>query len=100
MGTPQEMAIAVVFMASPAARFVTGTNLVVDGASTKGVQFLGTQKRGIVLVSRKCVRFKLPLTTSISAQPLTWNTAADRDKLDLILDASVAEYIDRLYEDG
>jgi len=38
MGTPQEMANAVAFLASPAASFVTGTNLVVDGALTKGVQ--------------------------------------------------------------
>lgn len=38
MGTPQEMANAVTFLASPAASFVTGTNLVVDGALTKGVQ--------------------------------------------------------------
>jgi 3-oxoacyl-[acyl-carrier protein] reductase len=38
MGTPQEMANAVVFLASPAASFITGTNLVVDGALTKGVQ--------------------------------------------------------------
>jgi 3-oxoacyl-[acyl-carrier protein] reductase len=39
MGTAQEMANAVAFLASPAASFVTGTNLVVDGALTKGVQF-------------------------------------------------------------
>jgi len=39
MGTPQEMANAVAFLASPAASFITGTNLVVDGALTKGVQF-------------------------------------------------------------
>jgi 3-oxoacyl-[acyl-carrier protein] reductase len=38
MGTPQEMANAAAFLASPAASFVTGTNLVVDGALTKGVQ--------------------------------------------------------------
>jgi 3-oxoacyl-[acyl-carrier protein] reductase len=38
MGTPQEMANAVVFLASPVASFITGTNLVVDGALTKGVQ--------------------------------------------------------------
>lgn len=38
MGTPQEMANAAVFLASPRASFITGTNLVVDGALTKGVQ--------------------------------------------------------------
>ena len=38
MGTPQEMANATVFLASPAASFISGTNLVVDGAFTKGVQ--------------------------------------------------------------
>ncbi len=39
MGKPEEMARAVVFLASPAASFVTGTNMVVDGALTRGVQF-------------------------------------------------------------
>lgn len=39
MATPQEIANAVAFLASPVASFVTGTNLVVDGALTKGVQF-------------------------------------------------------------
>lgn len=38
MGRPEEMARAVVFLASPAASFVSGTNLVVDGALTRGVQ--------------------------------------------------------------
>lgn len=38
MGRPQEMANAVVFLASPAASFVSGTNLLVDGALTRGVQ--------------------------------------------------------------
>ena len=38
MGTPQEMADAAVFLSSERASFITGTNLVVDGALTKGVQ--------------------------------------------------------------
>ncbi len=38
MGTPQEMANAVVFLSSPRASFITGTNLLVDGALTRGVQ--------------------------------------------------------------
>ncbi|MBU8812356.1 SDR family NAD(P)-dependent oxidoreductase [Mycolicibacterium goodii] len=39
MATPREIANAVVFLSSPAASFITGTNLVVDGALTRGVQF-------------------------------------------------------------
>jgi NAD(P)-dependent dehydrogenase (short-subunit alcohol dehydrogenase family) len=38
MGTPAEMAAAVVFLSSPVSSFTTGTNLVVDGALTRGVQ--------------------------------------------------------------
>jgi 3-oxoacyl-[acyl-carrier protein] reductase len=38
MAAAEEIARAVVFLASPAASFVTGTNLVVDGALTRGVQ--------------------------------------------------------------
>jgi enoyl-[acyl-carrier protein] reductase I len=37
--TQEEVGSAAAFLASPAASFVTGTNLVVDGALTKGVQF-------------------------------------------------------------
>lgn len=37
MGTPQEMAAAVVFLSSPISSFTTGTNLVVDGALTRGI---------------------------------------------------------------
>jgi 3-oxoacyl-[acyl-carrier protein] reductase len=38
MGTPDEVANAVVFLASPRASRISGTNLVVDGALTRGVQ--------------------------------------------------------------
>jgi 3-oxoacyl-[acyl-carrier protein] reductase len=38
MATPAEIAAAVVFLASPVSSFTTGTNLVVDGALTRGVQ--------------------------------------------------------------
>jgi 3-oxoacyl-[acyl-carrier protein] reductase len=39
MATAQEVANGAVFLASPAASFITGTNLTVDGALTKGVQY-------------------------------------------------------------
>lgn len=38
MATPQEIADAVVFLASPRSSFTTGAHLVVDGALTRGVQ--------------------------------------------------------------
>ena len=38
MGAPEEVAPAVVFLASPVARRISGTNLVVDGALTRGIQ--------------------------------------------------------------
>jgi NAD(P)-dependent dehydrogenase (short-subunit alcohol dehydrogenase family) len=39
MGTPDEVADAVVFLASSRASRISGTNLVVDGALTRGIQF-------------------------------------------------------------
>jgi 3-oxoacyl-[acyl-carrier protein] reductase len=38
MGTPEEIGRGIVFLASPASGFTTGTNLVIDGALTRGVQ--------------------------------------------------------------
>jgi 3-oxoacyl-[acyl-carrier protein] reductase len=37
MGTAQEVAAGVVFIASPIASRVSGTNLIIDGALTKAV---------------------------------------------------------------
>ncbi len=39
MGTPEEVAVAAVFLASPAASFITGGNLIVDGGLGQGVQY-------------------------------------------------------------
>lgn len=39
MGSPEEQAYAVVMLASPRASRISGTNLVVDGALTRGIQF-------------------------------------------------------------
>lgn len=39
MGTPQEQAYAVTMLASPRASRISGTNLVADGALTRGIQF-------------------------------------------------------------
>ena len=38
MGTPAEIAAPVVFLASPVASRISGTNLVADGALTRGIQ--------------------------------------------------------------
>ncbi|MGE3830567.1 MAG: SDR family NAD(P)-dependent oxidoreductase [Parvibaculaceae bacterium] len=38
MGKPEEIARGTVFLASPASSFTMGTNLVIDGALTRGVQ--------------------------------------------------------------
>jgi 3-oxoacyl-[acyl-carrier protein] reductase len=38
MGTPEEMARAVLFLSSPASAFTTGSHLLVDGALSHGIQ--------------------------------------------------------------
>lgn len=38
MARPEEVARGIVFLASPASSFTSGTNLVIDGALTRGVQ--------------------------------------------------------------
>jgi NAD(P)-dependent dehydrogenase (short-subunit alcohol dehydrogenase family) len=39
MGSPDEVASGIVFLASPAARYIIGANLVIDGGYTKRIQF-------------------------------------------------------------
>jgi 3-oxoacyl-[acyl-carrier protein] reductase len=39
MATPEEVANAVVFLASPRASFISGINLICDGGMTQRVQF-------------------------------------------------------------
>ncbi len=39
MGTPQDIANAAVFLASPASSFTTGINMLVDGAISRRVNF-------------------------------------------------------------
>lgn len=38
-GTPEEVARTIVFLASPASAYTTGTNIVIDGGYTRRVQF-------------------------------------------------------------
>jgi 3-oxoacyl-[acyl-carrier protein] reductase len=39
MGSADEVARTIAFVASPACRFMTGTNIVVDGGFTKRIQY-------------------------------------------------------------
>jgi NAD(P)-dependent dehydrogenase (short-subunit alcohol dehydrogenase family) len=37
VGTPEEVAALILFLASPRAAFITGTNITIDGGMTKGL---------------------------------------------------------------
>jgi len=39
MGTPEEIAHGVVFVSSPKSSRISGANLLIDGALTRGIQF-------------------------------------------------------------
>lgn len=39
MGSPEDVAPGIVFLASPAAKYIIGANLVIDGGYTKRIQF-------------------------------------------------------------
>lgn len=39
MGTPEEIARAIAFVASPVCSFMTGANILIDGGLTKRVQY-------------------------------------------------------------
>ena len=39
MGSGEELGKAIAFIASPACRYMTGSNILIDGGITKGVQF-------------------------------------------------------------
>ena len=39
LGRPEEVANAIVFLASPAASYISGTNLIIDGAVTSRIQY-------------------------------------------------------------
>jgi 3-oxoacyl-[acyl-carrier protein] reductase len=39
LGTPEEVARAVVFLCSPAAAYITGANLSIDGGAVKTANF-------------------------------------------------------------
>jgi NAD(P)-dependent dehydrogenase (short-subunit alcohol dehydrogenase family) len=39
LGTGEEVARAIAFVASPACKYMTGTNVVIDGGFTKRIQY-------------------------------------------------------------
>jgi len=52
MGTPQEVAAGVVFLASPVASRISGTNLIIDGALTTGLRARGRR----TVADARCVQ--------------------------------------------
>jgi hypothetical protein len=80
MTTPQEIANAATFLASPASSFTTGSNLIVDGAISNRVNFLGRvmarQKRVFAKACPSVSRVSEIVDTFVRVKALSHSTNA------------------------